>query len=236
MKRKKKRSKKRNYKCPSNSAYKTFKLPLKAILKQTHLLPEIEKLVFKMNDLITHAYQFIRLYVILCFENNYPLIINDEFIRYAIKTLGISKKTNDLKNKELLSHLSWFYMVHYQPIFNHVKIDLENCSSFISNISIQIETMITNNIKERFEMHFKRFVNITFETMRKSNGSVFSKSELAIFKKHILNWNFEGLSPEFNQWFQVYGTYLFNFTINKSIYYHLEANPLDFFETNVFDE
>lgn len=56
MKRKKKEHEKRNYKYHSNSIYKTFKLPLKAVLKQTHLLPKIEKLVFKMNDLVTHTY------------------------------------------------------------------------------------------------------------------------------------------------------------------------------------
>lgn len=87
MKRKKKEREKRNYKCPSNSFYKTFKLPLKAVLKEIHLLPEIEKLVYKINDLVTHAYQFIRLYIILCYENNHPIIINDEFIRYSLKTL-----------------------------------------------------------------------------------------------------------------------------------------------------
>lgn len=97
MKRKKKEHEKRNYKYHSNSIYKTFKLPLKAVLKQTHLLPEIEKLVFKMNDLVTHTYQFIRLYIILCYENNHPVSINDEFIRYSIKTLGISKREATLK-------------------------------------------------------------------------------------------------------------------------------------------
>jgi hypothetical protein len=228
MKRKKKRGENNNYKCPSNTSYKTFKLPLKAVLKQTHLLPEIEILVYKINNLVTHAYQFIRLYVILCYENNNPVTINDEFIRYSLKTLGFSRKTKDCKNKELLNHLEWFYMMHYQPIFNHVKIDLNNCSAFIANISIQIETMISNNIKERFEMHLKRFINITFETMRKSDGSTFTKSDLTIFKRHVLSWNFEGMSQEYNQWFQAYGIHLFNLPINKSIYYHLEAKPLDF--------
>lgn len=69
MKRKKKEREKRNYKYSSNSDYKTFKLPLKPILKQPHLLLEIEKLVFKINNLVIHAYQFIRLYIIFCFEN-----------------------------------------------------------------------------------------------------------------------------------------------------------------------
>jgi hypothetical protein len=228
MKRKKKQKEKRNYQLPSNTIYKSFKLPLKGILKQQNLLPKLEEIVRRMNDLVTQAYQFIRLYYIWCFDNNREIVINNEFILYSIKVLGISNERKPSKNLILLNDLNWFYENHFKSIYNHQKIDLKNCSHFISNISVQIETMISNNVKERFEMHFKRFVNITFEPMRKLDGTSFSKSDLATFKRKILNWNFQDVSSDFYPWMEAFGKHIFNFQITKSIYYHLESNPLDF--------
>ena len=50
------------------SAYKTFKIPLKSILQNRNLVqPVLNNLVFEMNDLVIHTYQFIRLYVITCY-------------------------------------------------------------------------------------------------------------------------------------------------------------------------
>ena len=72
------------------SAYKTFKIPLKTILLNRDLVqPVINDLVFEMNNLMIHTYQFIRLYVLNCYTNNQPLpIIDDTFILYCIKSLG----------------------------------------------------------------------------------------------------------------------------------------------------
>ena len=64
------------------SAYKTFKIPLKTILQNRNLFqPILNNLVFEMNDLVIHAYQFIRLYVITCYSNKVELpVIDDTFI------------------------------------------------------------------------------------------------------------------------------------------------------------
>ena len=52
-------------------AYKTFKIPLKTILQNCDTTqPLINHLVFEMNDLMIHSYQFIRLYVLNCYTNN----------------------------------------------------------------------------------------------------------------------------------------------------------------------
>jgi hypothetical protein len=80
------------------SAYKTFKIPLKSILLNRDLVqPVINHLVFEMNDLVIHTYQFIRLYVLHQYTNNLPLpTINETFILYCIKSLG----TRDNRGKK----------------------------------------------------------------------------------------------------------------------------------------
>ena len=56
------------------SAYKTFKIPLKTILlNRITTQPVINHLVFEMNDLVIHTYQFIRLYVLDKYTKNQPL-------------------------------------------------------------------------------------------------------------------------------------------------------------------
>ena len=113
---KKKKDDFKEFRNNEKSAYKTFKIPLKTILLNcdtTH--PVIHNLVFEMNELIIHTYQFIRLYVLHQYNNDKPLPeINDTFILYCIKTLGLrdnrGKKGNDT---ELLEVLEVFYKTEY---------------------------------------------------------------------------------------------------------------------------
>ena len=75
------------------SAYKTFKIPLKTILlNRDDIQPVINNLVFEMNDLVIHTYQFIRLYILNCYTNNLLLpTIDETFILYCIKSLEIGR-------------------------------------------------------------------------------------------------------------------------------------------------
>jgi hypothetical protein len=82
------------------SAYKTFKIPLKTILlNRDTIQPVINNLVFEMNDLVIHTYQFIRLYILNCYTNNSPLpMIDETFILYCIKSLGTRDNRGDRKS------------------------------------------------------------------------------------------------------------------------------------------
>ena len=90
--------------------------------------PVITNLVFEMNDLMIHSYQFIRLYVLKCYNDNQPLPeINEKFILYCIKTLGIRDKRGiQSKDTDLLETLQEFYDKEYQPLLNHEKTSLKN--------------------------------------------------------------------------------------------------------------
>jgi len=87
---KKKKEVFQDFRNTEKSAYKTLKIPLKTILHNRDTIqPVINNLVFEMNDLVIHTYQFIRLYVLYCYSNNTPFPeLNDTFISYCIKTLG----------------------------------------------------------------------------------------------------------------------------------------------------
>ena len=58
------------------SAYKTFKIPLKTILlNRDTIQPVINNLVFEMNDLVIHTYQFTRLYILDKYTKNQPFCL-----------------------------------------------------------------------------------------------------------------------------------------------------------------
>ena len=102
---KKKKEEFQEFRNNEKSAYKTFKIPLKAILLNcdtTHSV--INHLVFEMNDLVIHTYQFIRFYVLDKYTKIQPLLTIDEtFILYCIKTLGTRDNSGKKgKDTELL--------------------------------------------------------------------------------------------------------------------------------------
>src|SRR5438309_7364455 len=109
---KKKKDPFKEFRNNEKSAYKTFKIPLKSILINHEIVqPLVNNLVFEMNDLVIHTYQFIRLYILDKYTKNLPLPELDEtFILYCIKTLG-SRDNRGRKGKdtELLETLDQFY-------------------------------------------------------------------------------------------------------------------------------
>jgi hypothetical protein len=143
------------------SAYKTLKIPLKTILlNRDTIQPVINNLVFEMNDLVIHTYQFIRLYILYCYNNNKPLPeLNDTFISYCIKTLGTrDNRGKKCKDTELLETLEEFYKTEYQTLLNHEKTNLKNTTFLLPYLATQIHTSLSNNIQEHFIQHFLRFI------------------------------------------------------------------------------
>ena len=102
---KKKKEEFQEFRNNEKSVYKTFKIPLKTILLNRDITqPVIDHLVFEMNELVIHTYQFIRLYVLYQYTNNNPLPdLDDTFIVYCIKTLGLRDNRGKTgKDTELL--------------------------------------------------------------------------------------------------------------------------------------
>ena len=79
MVKKKKKGTFQEFRSNEKSAYTTIKTTLKSVLhNHKEVQPVITNLVFEMNDLMIHSYQFIRLYVLKYYKNN----INNQLSRY----------------------------------------------------------------------------------------------------------------------------------------------------------
>ena len=205
------------------SAYKTFKIPLKTILlNRDTIQPVINNLVFEMNDLVIHTYQFIRLYVLYQYSKNKPLpTIDETFILYCIKSLGTrDNRGKKGKDTELLETLEQFYKTEYQPLLNYEKTNLKNTTFLLPYLATQIHTSLHNNFQEHFIQHFLRFVNKT------TNEITQDKSTLFQFKKQLLELN--ETDEIFSTWKLLHLPNILPSEIKKNIYYDIQVRPFEY--------
>ena len=220
---KKKKTDFQDFRNNQKSTYKTFKIPLKTILLNRETIqPVINHLVFEMNDLVIHTYQFIRLYVLHQYTKNLPLPNLDEtFIIYCIKTLGTrdnrGKKGKDI---ELLERLDVFYKTEYQPLLNHVKTNLKNTTFLLPYLATQIHTSLSNNTQERFIQHFLRFINKTTIEITEDKAILFQ------FKKNLME--LKETDEKFNEWKTTHLPNILPKNIKKSIHYDVKVKPFDY--------
>ena len=220
---KKKKQEFQEFRNNEKSAYKTLKIPLKTILlNRDTIQPVINNLIFEMNDLVIHTYQFIRLYILYCYSNNNPLPeLNDTFISYCIKTLGTrDNRGKKCKDTELLETLEEFYKTEYQPLLNHEKTNLKNTTFLLPYLSTQIHTSLSNNIQEHFIQHFLRFINKT------TNDITEDKQLLFQFKKNIMELT--DTNELFNLWKETHLQNIIPENVKKSLYYDVKVRPFEY--------
>jgi hypothetical protein len=221
---KKKKDTFQEFRSTDKSAYTTIKTTLKSVLhNHKDVQPVIANLVFEMNDLMIHSYQFIRLYVLKCYNNNQPLPeINEKFILYCIKTLGVkSNQGAKSKDTELLEALQEFYNNEYQPLLNHEKTQLKNTSFLLPYLATQLHTSLSNNTQERFIQHFLRFINKTTTKITEDKAILFK------FKKQLLECN-EETDTMFDEWKTTHLLNILPTDIKKSVHYDVKVKPFDY--------
>jgi hypothetical protein len=147
-----------------DNAYCTVKTSLKSILRNDDQTEVIQHIVFRCNDIVTEAYQFIRLYCLHLFHNQQPLpTLDEKFIQYCIKAVG-KRDTRGKKpaDGDLQSKLDAFYTNHFKTVLDHdEKHDLCNLTYNIPYLATQMHTAIHNNLKEHFIKRLLRFINLT---------------------------------------------------------------------------
>jgi len=220
---KKKKDEFKEFRNNDKSAYKTFKIPLKTILlNRDTTQPLINNLVFEMNDLVIHTYQFIRLYVLNCYTKKQPLPELDEtFISYCIKSLGSrDNRGKKCKDTELLETLEKFYEEEYQPLLSHEKTNLKNTTFLLPYLATQIHTSLHNNLQEHFIQHFLRFINKTTTEITEEKAILFQ------FKKQL--FDLSETDEMFSEWKQTHLPNILPTEIKKSIHYDVKVRPFEY--------
>jgi hypothetical protein len=225
------------------TSYRTIKTSLKSIIKDTEIHKQINELVIKCNNIVIDTYMFIRLYALHLYhkKENIP-DLNSNFISYVFMTLG-TRDTRGKKstNGDLTKKLDEFYKKEYQPIFNHVKYDLKGLSFTLPYISINIETMLTTNLKEHFIKRLFRFINIFSNkyydvNYKNTNNDYETEKKKNIFKlkKAIYENKFDDIPDKLKLWFNQHKNNILPNEFKKSIPYDCECNPFKYIKYSFY--
>lgn len=216
--------------------HRTIKTSLKSIIRDDHIKDKINELVIKCNYIVSDTYQFIRLYCLYLYKNNKDIPkLNNTFISYCLKTMGIRDKRGKVATDDALSkELNVFYEKEYQPIFNHQKYNLTGLSFTIPYLVNTIETCIDNNLKEHFVKRLFRFINIFAGKHYDDNygkdvthDKEYNKNKKKLlwqFKKCIVENKYDEIEDEFKSWFEQYKENIIPDTFTKSIAYDCKVN------------
>ena len=204
--------------------YQTLKIPIKTILCNKEALPVLTQIVFDMNEIVIHTYQFIRFYLLYLYKNNIDFPnIDDTFILYCMKTLGTrDNRGKKSVNTDLLEQLYTFYTNEYQPLVNHEKVSLLNKTYLLPYLATHIYTAFSNNITERFTTHLLRFINVTTSHITEDKAILFQ------FKNRLFNLELEN-DLKFIEWKNTHLSHILPTTpIKKSIHYDVKVRPFSY--------
>jgi transposase len=147
--------------------YKTYKTKLKNIVKNDETLEVIEKLVVTNNLIVYHTYQYIKLFLIDCYDKSQKLpILDTNFIVNIMKTIATTKDNTgrppSQETKVQRQKFQVFYDLHYKPLLSHNEplfyTGLNNVLEFaflkmLSNIKKDILTLSPSTYKSSKEHH-----------------------------------------------------------------------------------
>ena len=251
MKKSKPKVKEKNKEEENFDYMKTNKDNIKNVLKDPNILPIINDLVNRTNKIVIHAYQFIKLYCIFLYENEFKFpVIDKEFICDVFKVLTIRKCGSggytENNMPEQLQELTEFYREHYSnTISNNETIYYDKLSYILPYEAIDMITNINNNIQEHFIDHLNKYVNIVFNIKEKSekitteNKDKITRKqlhkqlydEIGKVKKDLMHFGDLTSDEKYHKWVIQERIKLYpNKTRfdNDNMYYHLKSNTQDF--------
>lgn len=173
---------------------KTVKDNLDNVLMESNLKPQIDEIVNRVNKIVIHAYQYIKLYCLHLLENNQQLPeITKDFISDVFKviTVRIDNRGSKplVKNIDHMKKLKDFYDNFYsKTISNNEKLIYDKLSYILPYEAIDMKTNINVNIQEHFVKHLNKYVNIAFDVKSKAadiTNSIKDKEQCKLLKKQL---------------------------------------------------
>mmetsp|Transcript_1262 Transcript_1262/g.1863 ORF Transcript_1262/g.1863 Transcript_1262/m.1863 type:complete len:454 (+) Transcript_1262:513-1874(+) len=241
----------------SKPIIKCIKFSLHKFVKDENTRFIIEETVLKGHKIVIHTLQFMKLYMIYCFDEDIPFPkINRNFVTSIIKVICRPRTTTgDPNGKKLggpfseqtrnnINTLTNFYNVHYKP-FMLEELEYDHMSSIIDYLSDDIVIMYANNIKQHYIEYIERYVNVSFnkkqviEDIRSLKIATEEKNtrvnhfctELRKIKNDLLSCEKKYTSDaKYHTWIIEYKKRLIpsRKLIKDNLYYDLQCNPYDY--------
>ena len=155
---------------PPDGFMTCVKVSLQHILKHKNVeQPKIGKVVGQVHKIVVHTLQFMKLYLLDCYETTGTLPpINDKFILACIKTCCHKKQENigrppKPETVALKSTLQTFYDTHYKQLTCGEPLTYTGLHQILSYCCKDILTMYENNVKQHYVEYVERYVNVVWK-------------------------------------------------------------------------
>lgn len=194
-----------------------------------------ENLVKESNEITIRVYQFIRLYLLYCYERNLEFPeLNKDVILYFIRACGTrDNRGKKSKNSNFENELNTFYENEFAPLINKQKFDLRNKSYITPYIAKQINTAFYNNLKEHFITRIRHFMNMI-------KPDYIPDDDFYKLKNYILSNKKDEIKEEYKEW----SNYIFNHYLptielkenndKTNLYgYDVKVNPLKYLKYTI---
>ena len=146
--------------------YTTIKCPIKQILKNKDDNKIVFDAVDRMNQLVIHTYQFLRLWILYKYENKKdipPITKSTIMMSFIVLLKGKTTKKPSPENLSIYNEFLQFYNDHYKQLGYDDKIDRKYLTQIRDFSAVDILTNIENNIKLNFLSYVRRFINKSFK-------------------------------------------------------------------------
>ena len=160
---------------PDKPFFHCIKTSLKRVARKPLVISRLQDAVLMSNKIVIHALQFIKLYLIDCYDRKIPFpLIDKPFVVAVMKILcqePSSGRPPSSKTQDLKEELRCFYYAYYEP-FKTDNLHYTQMNTVLDYLAIDVITMYENNIKLHFFEYVERYVNVEWE----------KKSQIEIFK------------------------------------------------------
>ena len=153
---------------PIASQYRTLKISLKSILRDKAVQPILFEAVDRVNRIVTHTYQFLRLWMLQQHRDNLYPEITTNLIQCIFRALT-SRKSNTInqnsQNQQLYEQFQQFWKTDYQALGYEDLISGKNLGTILQCVQATDILIVTleNGSKMHYPKYLKRYLRATFE-------------------------------------------------------------------------
>lgn len=138
---------------PDKPFFHCIKTSLRQVARNPLVISRLEDAVLMSNKIVIHALQFIKLYLIDCYDRKIPFpLIDKPFVVAVMKILcqePSSGRPPSSKTQDLKEELRCFYYAYYEPLKTD-NLHYTHMNTVLDYLAIDIITMYENNIKLHF--------------------------------------------------------------------------------------
>jgi hypothetical protein len=230
----------------ANDNYRIVKTRLDKIIKNKGCLKRINDIVFTVNHIVIHAYQFIKMYFIYRYYHKMKFpIIDETFVEHVIKTVSIKEDFRGNHRiteatKRRLAILKKFYDMHYLPTIEH-RHTIPSSYKLYTNILYYEVCDIVKNINNMISLtYFQKIKKLLYfiyikPTHTKEQVKILRK-ELYLVFNDIININDVEIKDlksdkKYHEYIKKnkYSIFCKKDTYKENnVYYDIKANPQDY--------